>query len=265
MKKITFFLLLLLLIPFTGFSQEELPKVAFLGTFHFGETNDMNRLEADNLMTEKRQKELDVLSEKLAAFKPTKIMVEWEPVHYDRVNNELQQYLEGQLSLKNLEVHQIAFRVAKKSGLKEILPIDHKLELGDSEMMQYLNENEKMPEFQNLMGQVQQYLQEESAFLKSHSITEFYSRSNSEETDNFNRNMYLEVLPKLSKEPGNPLLAYTGNWYKRNIFIMGNIDSHLEPGDRVLILIGNAHRAILKEFYRNRNEVEYIEISDYLK
>lgn len=254
-----------LLVSFTGFCQEELPKVAILGTFHFGKTNDMNRLEADDLMTERRQEELELLSEKLAAFNPTKIMVEWEPIHYDKVNTELQQYFEGQLTLKNLEVHQIAFRVARKSGIKEILPIDYKLDLGGEEMMKYLNESGKMPEFQNLMDHLQQYLQEESEFLKSNSIIEFYVRYNSENTDNFTRNMYIEVLPKLSREPGNPLLAYTGNWYKRNVFIMGNIDSHLEPGDRVLVLIGNAHRSILKEFYRNRQEVEYVEIADFLR
>lgn len=265
MKKKVFLVLVSLLVSLVGLSQEELPKIAILGTFHFGETNDMNRLEAGDLMNGERQKQLEQLSEKLAAFKPTKIMIEWEPEYYERANDELRKFLDGQLRLQNTEVHQIAFRVAQKSGLTKVLPIDYKLDLGDAALFEYLTKTEKMPEFQELMGRVQRYLQDESEFLKSHSMTEFYLRWNSDETDNFNRNMYLEELPKLSKEPGNPLLAYTGNWYKRNIFMMGNIDSHLEPGDRVLILVGNAHRAIIKELYRNRNTVEYVEVSDYLK
>ena len=264
MKKKIILILLSLLVSLTSFSQEELPKIVILGTFHFGETN-MNRLEADDIMTQKRQAELEVLSEKLAAFKPTKIMIEWEPQYSERANKELQQYLEGQLKLQDTEVHQIAFRVAKRSGLKEVLTIDHKSDLGDAELFEYLTSSGKMPEFQGLMSRVQQYLQEESDFLKAHTMTGFYSRWNSDETDNFNRNMYLEELPKLSKEPGNPLLAYSGNWYKRNIYMMGNIDSHLEPGDRVLILVGSAHRAILKELYKNRSKVEYVEVANYLK
>lgn len=265
MKRLSILVLLCTFFSLACFGQTEVPQVAIIGTFHFGATNDMNALKPDDLSTKRRQQELDLFAEKLAAFKPTKIMVEWEPEHYERLNKEYLQYLNDEFEPGKSEVYQIAFRVAEKSGLKEIIPVDYKMDLGDAEMMEYLNKAGKMAEFGQLMEQVQAYLQAESEFLKNHTITDFYLRWNSDETDDFNRNMYLEVLPKLSSEPGNPLLNYTGNWYKRNIYIMGNIDRHLEPGDRVLVLMGSAHRAILKELYRNRDTVDFVEISDYLR
>jgi hypothetical protein len=46
---------------------------------------------------------------------------------------------------------------------------------------------------------------------------------------------------------------------------MGEIDNVIEKDDRILVLIGSGHRAILKELYSNRSNVEYVEINSFLE
>ena len=57
----------------------EIPKITILGTFHFNATNDYSSVQIDSIFSDKRQNELDQLINKIKAFNPTKIMVEWEP------------------------------------------------------------------------------------------------------------------------------------------------------------------------------------------
>ena len=46
---------------------------------------------------------------------------------------------------------------------------------------------------------------------------------------------------------------------------MGNIDRVAEAGDRLLLIIGAGHRAVLRDFFEDRQDMLYVEIQDYLK
>lgn len=142
-------------------------------------------MKTDNLLSPVRQAEMEDLAEKIAAYNPTKIMIEWEPVHYAKVNRELSQYLDGDFQLRNSEVYQIAFRVAKKSGVNEIIPIDYKMGLGDENLMEYLEKTGSTAEFGKIMATVQEYLQNKTAYLKANTLTEYYRKSNSDSSDLF--------------------------------------------------------------------------------
>lgn len=47
--------------------------------------------------------------------------------------------------------------------------------------------------------------------------------------------------------------------------MMTNIDKWIDSNDRVLVIVGAAHRAVLKDFYEDRTDVEYLEITNFLK
>jgi len=53
------------------------PKVMIVGTFHFNNPGlDYTKAERDSILSEKRQKEVRELIDRLKAFKPTKIAIE---------------------------------------------------------------------------------------------------------------------------------------------------------------------------------------------
>ena len=52
-------------------------QVMVLGTYHFGNPGlDLNNIKADDVLEPERQKELQALATALAAYRPTKIMIE---------------------------------------------------------------------------------------------------------------------------------------------------------------------------------------------
>ncbi|HIP47399.1 MAG TPA: hypothetical protein EYG92_00320 [Lutibacter sp.] len=249
----------------TNTELSEIPKVTIIGTFHFNATNDYSSVQIDSIFSDKRQKELDQLINKTKAFNPTKIMVEWEPETKTELDKNLKKYLNNEFVLPQNEIYQIGFRLAKETGIKELFPIDYQMDLGDAKLVEYLKEKNTFSEFENFISDINKYAAVETDYLKSHSITDYFNKMNSTDSDNFNRNIYLDKLSSISNEPGNPLLEYVSNWYKRNIFIMGQIDVHLQKNDRILVLIGAGHKPILKDLYKNRKNIEYIDIQEYLK
>ena len=249
----------------TNGKSDEISKIAILGTFHFGATSDYTAVQMDSFFFDKRQKELDELVSKIKEFNPTKIMVEWEPGTKDSLDYKLNKYLNNEFSLRQNEIYQIGFRLAKETGITESFPVDYQMDLGDDKLVEYLNEIDKFSEFISLISDVTKVATADTEYLKSHSILGYFREMNSVERDNFNRNIYLDKLAKISTESGNPLLAYVSKWYMRNIYIMGHMDRHIQQNNRVLLLIGAGHKPILKDLYINRKNIEYIEIHEYLE
>jgi hypothetical protein len=102
-------------------------KAMVLGVFHFNNPglDSYKPKYAFNIFDEKRQEELEILLNKIAAYQPTKILLEWDRIKMDSITNErFQKFLNGTFSIddKSNEVYQIGFKLAKKSGTqKDIL------------------------------------------------------------------------------------------------------------------------------------------------
>jgi len=62
----------------------------------------------------------------------------------------------------------------------------------------------------------------------------------------------------------NIFIQQITEWWKRNFRIMHNIDQIVEPGDRILVIFGQGHTAVLKDFYKSRDDITYEDIRDYL-
>jgi hypothetical protein len=100
-------------------------KAMVLGLFHFHNPGlDAYKPKFPfNILEKKRQAELENLLRQIAAYQPTKILVEWDRMKEDSITNErFQKYLHGTFDLedKTNEVYQIGFKLAKKLGHKKI-------------------------------------------------------------------------------------------------------------------------------------------------
>ena len=60
---------------------------------------------------------------------------------------------------------------------------------------------------------------------------------------------------------GADLLA---KWYDRNIRIFSDLQRIAQPGDRVLVIFGAGHAAILRELIANDSRLELVEARRYL-
>lgn len=242
--------------------KEKNKKITILGTFHFANTTDYSAIVLEDLDSDKRQMELEKLVDNLAKFKPTKILVERESALNDTLNKRFVDYKNGQYDLPHNEIYQIGFRLAQKMGLDKVHGIDHQMDLGDEALVTYLNEQGLMEDFGKIIASSQVWAQDQTKFLKTHTIGEVLEKLNTPDSEKFNRNLYLDGILNIVDSGNSPASDYVANWYKRNLYIKKNIDDLIDENDRILVIIGAGHSAILKDFYRSSENVEYVDLAN---
>ena len=59
--------------------------------------------------------------------------------------------------------------------------------------------------------------------------------------------------------------AYVAQWYTRNCYIFSNVLSVIRPGDRVVLMMGQGHEYLLREFVRFNPNLQDVDPLDYLR
>jgi hypothetical protein len=107
-------------------------QVMVLGTYHFDNPGlDLNNVKADDVLTPKRQDELEALAAALAAFRPTRIMVERVASSPTLEDSHYAQFTPAELGKNRDERVQIAYRLGYRLGMKTVRGIDE--QPGDGE------------------------------------------------------------------------------------------------------------------------------------
>jgi Family of unknown function (DUF5694) len=238
-------------------------QVMVLGVFHFGNPNaDYAKFQGTDVLTPARQQEIAAVVTQLAAFRPTKIALERAPEQAEALNADYRQYLAGHFTLTRNEVHQLGFRLAAQLHHSQLYPIDFPTGMEIDSVMAYaqLHDTGFMSRFQATIAQVVQLL----------------DRMQREET--IGQNL------RFMNDPANILRAHqpyadmatvgagdgyvgarvVGQWYERNLRIFANLDAIAQPGDRILLIIGQGHTPILRELVRSHARMQLVEPLAYL-
>src|SRR4051795_7960028 len=90
-------------------------QVMFLGVYHMGNPGlDVNNAKADDPLSAKRQRELEILAAELAKFRPTRVMVERVGLGNDLTPKSWGEFTPAKLAAERDEGVQIAYRLAYK-------------------------------------------------------------------------------------------------------------------------------------------------------
>ncbi|MFD2432450.1 DUF5694 domain-containing protein [Mesonia maritima] len=120
-------IILILTIFFSSISlfAQEKTEVLFLATYHLGGTTSDNvKITDDNILSDKKQKQIDMLLKKIEKFKPQKIYVENEPNRQQKWDSILKSYNNGNKIELETELFQIAIKLASRLKLNEITCVD---------------------------------------------------------------------------------------------------------------------------------------------
>jgi Family of unknown function (DUF5694) len=247
-------------------NQSKVDKVAILGAFHFGgSTGDLASMKMANPFGERRQNDIRELVAKLTSYRPTKILVEYPRAKNEQLKKRFLSYSSGKDTLGVNEVYQIGFRLAKQLKHSQLYAIDYKLDLPADGMVEYCQRNNKMEDFQNFIKDIQNYVQEENKKLERMSISQYLANMNSDPTDRITNELYIKqslVFGDSIEEAG---AHFAASWWERNFVILKNIAETIDhKEDRILVIIGGAHRAVLKDLVIDRGDMKYVEIGEYL-
>ncbi len=240
------------------------PKVMILGTFHFANPGlDYTKAERDSILSPKRQQEVRELIDKIKAFKPTKIAIEF-PYGTTQVNDNYTLFLQNKFELKESETYQVAFRLAKELNHKQLYPIDFKKEMDFDAVLKSAATNGQqkfLERFQQVMGFVTKMQAEASKYTVLEQLRTMNDVAALERLHSLY--IFLAEAGKGSDYTGADVVA---GWYERNLKIAMNVVRTAQSSDdRILVLIGAGHVKLLREFLKESPSVEVIEVSGYLK
>lgn len=236
-------------------------KIMILGTFHMEAKNDRINFEGTDSINE-HEDEIIRLVNALAEYKPTKIAVEWCKSEQSSLDAVYSDYITNGSNSPN-EIEQIAFRLAKNLGHEKVHAIDWMergaAERGCGDVYEYVHTHQ--PE---LASEMDAFI-EPAVDLEKETIGDVFLRLNSRESARKSLAYYMNYARIGSEQYyGNGWLIW---WYQRNLNIFTNTAALAEgeKEERILLLLGAAHKGILEQFFENSMAYEVVDTLSYLE
>ena len=282
-KRFTFFFLYLLILssgPFVLAQSDAasafdslLPKinpvpVVYLGSYHMSNPGaDQFNLEADDVTVPKRQEEIKEVVRMLARFKPTKVAIE-APRGDSLVQARYQAFLNGELEPRRAEEEQIGFRLAKMMGHDAIYPIDVKLNLDDSEVGKLIQSDPATygPYLSTLQAAGKGAINIMGEWLSKGTIRDMLYNMNNPAIENIAHEIYFRSFVPIVQDDNYAGADMVNTWYQRNLRIFSNLHQISDsPDDRILVVYGQGHVPLLKQFTRDSPYFEVVEVRPFLE
>jgi len=245
-------------------------EVMVLGTYHFDNPGlDLNNVRADDVLKPKRQAELAALAQAIAAWKPTKIMVERIAKTPDLEDPVYAGFTPDMFGRQRDERVQIAYRLAHALKLRKVHAIDEQPAAGEPDyfpfgkVAAFAGANGMQPRLDALMAKGAALAKETEEKQAGNTIAELLIDFNDPARPASSIDIYYELLGigNTEDQPGAELNAF---WYMRNAKIFGKLMTAAEPGDRILVVYGSGHNYWLRHFagstpgFRNVDPLPYL-------
>ncbi|MUP39614.1 DUF5694 domain-containing protein [Labilibaculum euxinus] len=274
-------LLTIFLLTFYFYGQaQEKTEVLLLGTYHFGgNTTDSVKVTNDNILGKKKQKEIDIVLNKLEKFKPDEIYIENEPIQQVFWDSIFTEYKNGtDIKIKN-ELFQIATKLAVRLNLnhgatcvdwhikpEKTFAEKEYIKLFDAMNNYYLQNN--IPDDEPQSKYEKEIIQKVKDFTKSMSdleLIDVYRKLNSKSY--LNEMFYTNITSFLDIDEYNMNVFWSQNNMIRNVNIYQNIiqDILKTKPKRVLVLIGVGHIKALKNYLEVHPTIKIVDTEKYLE
>lgn len=258
-----FLLLGLLVIPRALWPQADArAEILVLGTYHMANPGrDVHNMEADDVLSPKRQQEIAQLIEVLKRFRPTKIAVEAQ-VGSQRQTQQYADYVAGKYTLSRDEIDQIGFRLAKELGHRAIYPVDVDGDFPFYRVRNYARANGLAEKFDAMQAAVGARVKAQGDFLRSHTVLQTLEYINADSM------VAKAVASEYAFVPYGEPFEYAGPdlvaaWFQRNVRIYRNILALVEsPGDRTLVIYGSGHLGWLQQNIANDGTARLRKLAD---
>jgi hypothetical protein len=224
-----------------------------LGSFHMeGSDQDAVKAKPDDMTTPRRQREIEDLARRLAAFRPTRVAVESSRIS-TYWNDRYAKWRKDRGALGGNEIEQVGFRVADAAGLEALSPVDYPMWMDGTTAV---DRHEPPPRLESaaaptaapspLLAGLEAQVAADLERLANSSVADYLVYLNSPARAVLNHRW--DVLSNLAPGAGTSMYEttdYATNWYKRNLRIYTNLVDISGPGERVLLLIGAGHSHLL--------------------
>lgn len=259
--------------PVSGECARGSSPLLILGTYHMSNPGlDSYNVEADDVRSPRRQREIAELVDRLIRFRPTIVAVEAKygsSIWPDRY----EQWLTGDYELGRDEIEQIGFRLVRRSALENVSPVDYPMWMNgwrndeiDWDRLEAQGTVEESPEEQG-EGEdpAPAAMTPDQRRLLETTTSEYLAWLNSSERIDRGHVTYLRML---LPHDGIGIYSRTDqvrNWYERNLRIFTNLNRLTRHGeDRVILIIGSGHLKLLRQFAADASYFCLVDTPSYL-
>jgi Family of unknown function (DUF5694) len=227
------------------------PTLMVLGSLHLGNPDrDLHDAQVDDVLAPERQRQIATVVDALAAWKPTRVAVEWPHKDQAKLDQRYADFRAGRLQLKADERDQIGLRLAAKLNLPRVDAVDWNGDLPGAEADYDWQAGAKLGHEEARFAALSdpKISRDETELVRTHTVAGFLRILNEPAyLAHMNRVYYDLVL--LGGPEINPGANWVGSWHARNLKILDNlIRLDAAPSERILLLIGAGHAHLLNEY-----------------
>ncbi|HEY6644658.1 DUF5694 domain-containing protein [Povalibacter sp.] len=236
-------------------------QVMLVATYHFANPGkDIHNVEAADVLSARRQKEIVDIAQGLARFEPTRVAVEWPR---DLADERYAKYIAGELPESRNEVVQLGFRLAQARHLPQVDGIDVDGEFPFEAVEHWAGAHGRHLEIEHLMSMARAEVDKISALQQEGTIGAVLRYINAPQSIERNHSFYPALLTMGSgtDQPGVALLAA---WQTRNLAICARLLQIARPGQRIVALYGQGHVYLLQQCLREQPSIELIDARGFL-
>jgi hypothetical protein len=241
----------------------EAAKIMLFGTFHFQDAGlDVVKQKDVDISSVDSQQYLEGLTQRLAGFKPTRVLLEYNPENDEKINERYQAYLAGDFELPVNEIYQLGFRIAKQAGHDRVYSFDNRdVEWRAEAMFEYAKKHDS-PEMKTFDQIIKQITEESEQARETLSLAELLRQQNNPVMERRNMDLYM-ATNAIGAGDGYSGAIASASWWKRNFYMYANIQKMAAPGERIIAIGGSGHMAIIKQLLAIDLRLEGVAVDSY--
>lgn len=246
-------------------------QIMVLGTYHFaGSDGDLISIETDSVLTPHRQAELATLSDALAAFDPTHIVVERVTDGPDYIDPVYQKFHPDMLTQSQDERVQLGYRLAHQLGHETVYGIDEQATEDEppyfpfGKLKRHAEATGQADDLDAMVAEAADAFAQINAASAGQSIAVKLLDQNTDPALRLNAAFYFD-LAKYDVAEDQPAAELQAYWFMRNAKIFSKIVDVTAPGDRVLVVYGVGHKYWLDTMARDTSGYVSVDPVPYLE
>ena len=233
-------------------AQTRQPALMVLGVPHFDNPGrDVANVPVEDVMTSKRQQEIERVVSSLARARPNHVAVEWPASDQAGLDRRYAAYRAGTYRLSRDERDQIGLRLASQLGLPRVDAVDWNEEPpgkdADYDFPAWLKVRGREAEFTTFQKEAQRDADAFAARNRCRPVADWlYELANPVSIERYAKPYYrIATFGDVHENPG---AAWVGTWYARNLRIFANLLTVAgAANDRTIVIFGAGHSPLLQE------------------
>jgi hypothetical protein len=246
-----------------GVSDANRTSMMVVGAYHFVSKANLVNMPIDDPMSPARQAQIKALVDRLSAFHPTKVVLE-EPSGTSDLERHYQDYLHDRWTLEASEPYQIGFRLAKQLGLPRVYLIQVDADFDFDSVSAYAKAHAQTY-LVDASRELSERLMRRATQIQSRgTVTDVYRYFNSEAAIRLNDASYT-YLCRIGNDDNFVGADLVAAWHRRNLRMFAKLSRLAGPGERILVLYGQGHAYLLRDFIRQAPDMKLVEAEPLLR